>query len=273
MPEIKPQRYKDDRPAEGFLRFHERSRTHDPDWIYDLVRIVTTPISLFIYRLRAIETVNVPISGPVILAANHFSDYDHFLAGAWLRRKIRFLAKSQLFGHNAVARLHLRPRRGLPDPPRSRRRGGVRDDPRHPPPRRLRDDLLRGRALALGRARRAQARRRPRRAGERRAGRPRRDPRFPGHPELAPARLPARHDPLRGPDLVPGRRGAEPRAAARVRHRDLRPRAGALRGARPRRAIDGDQARARGPGRLVRSGRATRSASRASASRRDRDPG
>ena len=102
MADIKPQKYKDDRPAELFDRFHERSRTRDPDWIYDLVRMVTTPISLFIYRLRAIERGNVPTSGPVILASNHFSNFDHFLAGAWLRRKIRFLAKSQLFGRNPV---------------------------------------------------------------------------------------------------------------------------------------------------------------------------
>ena len=97
MSEIKPQNYKDPRPAEQFTRFHERSRNHDAGWIYDLVRIVTTPISLLIYRTRPITVDNVPPSGPVILAANHFSNYDHFLAGAWLRRRIRFLAKSQMF--------------------------------------------------------------------------------------------------------------------------------------------------------------------------------
>lgn len=102
MPEIKPQRYKDPRPPETFARFHERARNHDAGWIYDLVRMVTTPISLFLYRLRSIEVDNVPSSGPVILAANHFSNFDHFLAGAWLRRKIRFLAKSQIFRRNAA---------------------------------------------------------------------------------------------------------------------------------------------------------------------------
>lgn len=99
MADLRPQNYKDDRPAEYFQRFHERSRSSDPGWTYELVRMVTTPISLFLYRCRAIEVSNVPASGPVILAANHFSNMDHFLAGAWLRRKIRFLAKSQLFGN------------------------------------------------------------------------------------------------------------------------------------------------------------------------------
>lgn len=100
MTDLKPQNYLDPRPAETFDRFHERARSHDPDWMYQLVRLVTTPISLFLYRLRSIDVDNVPAAGPVILAPNHFSIFDHFLAGAWLRRRIRFLAKSQIFGRS-----------------------------------------------------------------------------------------------------------------------------------------------------------------------------
>ncbi|HKJ35124.1 MAG TPA: lysophospholipid acyltransferase family protein [Solirubrobacterales bacterium] len=99
MSEIKPQNYKDERPAEYFRPFHDRARNHDPGWTYELVRMITTPISLFIYRCRAVDVSNVPADGPVILAANHFSNMDHFLAGAYLRRKIRFLAKSQLYAN------------------------------------------------------------------------------------------------------------------------------------------------------------------------------
>jgi len=98
MSEIKPQTYKDDRPAEQFARFHERSRTRDPDWVYGAVYMLTAPIALIAYRMLPLEIGNVPTSGPVILAANHFSNFDHFLAGARLRRRIRFLAKSQVFG-------------------------------------------------------------------------------------------------------------------------------------------------------------------------------
>jgi 1-acyl-sn-glycerol-3-phosphate acyltransferase len=39
----------------------------------------------------------VPGSGPVILAPNHFSFMDHFFTGAFIRRRVRFMAKSQLF--------------------------------------------------------------------------------------------------------------------------------------------------------------------------------
>ena len=102
MPDIKPQVYKDPRPAEYFTRFHERSRTRNPDWIYDLARIILTPPSLLLYRARAIGAENVPASGPVILAPNHFSQWDHFFAGIFLRRKVRFMAKSQLFSNPVI---------------------------------------------------------------------------------------------------------------------------------------------------------------------------
>jgi len=102
MPDIKPQVYKDPRPAEYFTRFHERSRTHDPDWVYDLARIIVTPPSLLLYRARAIGAENVPRAGPVILAPNHFSQWDHFFAGVFLPRKVRFMAKSQLFSNRVI---------------------------------------------------------------------------------------------------------------------------------------------------------------------------
>jgi 1-acyl-sn-glycerol-3-phosphate acyltransferase len=102
MAEIKPQVYKDPRPAEEFGRFHDWARTHDAGWVYDLVRVVVTPIALLFFRCWPIAPTNVPESGPVILAPNHFSNFDHFLAGVYLHRRIRFMAKSQLFGRNAI---------------------------------------------------------------------------------------------------------------------------------------------------------------------------
>jgi 1-acyl-sn-glycerol-3-phosphate acyltransferase len=102
MPDIKPQVYKDPRPAEYFTRFHERSRARGPDWVYDVARIVLTPPCLLFYRARAIGAEHVPNSGPVILAPNHFSQWDHFFAGIYLRRRIRFMAKSQLFSNPVI---------------------------------------------------------------------------------------------------------------------------------------------------------------------------
>jgi 1-acyl-sn-glycerol-3-phosphate acyltransferase len=102
MDELRPQRYTDPRPAEHFTRFHERIRTHDPDWVYDLARVIVTPPTLAVYRAWPIATNNVPATGPVILASNHFSNWDHFFAGVYLRRRICFMAKSQLYA-NPVA--------------------------------------------------------------------------------------------------------------------------------------------------------------------------
>lgn len=97
MPEMKPQVYKDPRPAEYFNQFHDAARK-GVGWTYALARIVLTLPTLLLYRVRAIGVENVPKQGPLVLAPNHFSQMDHFFAGVYLRRKIRFMAKSQLFG-------------------------------------------------------------------------------------------------------------------------------------------------------------------------------
>ena len=59
--------------------------------------IVSLP-TLLLWRTRAIGVKNVPKAGPLLLAPNHFSQMDHFFTGLYLRRKIRFMAKSQIFG-------------------------------------------------------------------------------------------------------------------------------------------------------------------------------
>jgi 1-acyl-sn-glycerol-3-phosphate acyltransferase len=80
-----------------FDRFHERARTREPDAAYELVRVLTTLYSWTLFRVRGIAPENVPASGPVILAPNHSSFMDHFFLGAAIRRKVSFMAKSQLF--------------------------------------------------------------------------------------------------------------------------------------------------------------------------------
>jgi len=95
--EIKPQRYKDPRPKEYFDRFHERVRNREPEAkVYEVVRILTVLYALSVFRARGLMSENVP-NGPVILAPNHASFMDHFFAGAFIRRRIQFMAKSQLF--------------------------------------------------------------------------------------------------------------------------------------------------------------------------------
>jgi 1-acyl-sn-glycerol-3-phosphate acyltransferase len=97
MGEMKAQVYKDPRPAEYFEQFHRAARK-GVGWTYTLARIVLTLPTILLWRVRQIGVENVPKHGPLILAPNHFSQMDHFFIGVYLRRKIRFMAKSQLFG-------------------------------------------------------------------------------------------------------------------------------------------------------------------------------
>jgi 1-acyl-sn-glycerol-3-phosphate acyltransferase len=100
MNELAPMReqvYTDPRPKEYFDRFHERARTREPDWCYEATRFLTSLYAYTFFRARPISTEKVPGSGAVILAPNHFSFMDHFLMGCYIRRKVRFMAKSQLF--------------------------------------------------------------------------------------------------------------------------------------------------------------------------------
>jgi 1-acyl-sn-glycerol-3-phosphate acyltransferase len=94
---MKPQVYKDPRPADYFTRFHERSRRRGPDVVYEIVRVILSPVIWILWRGRSIASDHVPAVGPVILAPNHFSFLDHFFLAAFQRRKVRFMAKSQLF--------------------------------------------------------------------------------------------------------------------------------------------------------------------------------
>ncbi len=97
MADMKPQVYKDERPAEYFDQFHASARK-GVGWTYSFVRAIVSLPTLLIYRVRAIGRENVPKQGGMILAPNHFSQMDHFFCGLYLRRKIRFMAKSQIFG-------------------------------------------------------------------------------------------------------------------------------------------------------------------------------
>lgn len=94
---IREQSYRDPRPAEMFTRYHERTRRREPDFVYDTTRLLVSPYMYTVLRTRAIGVENIPGAGPMILAPNHFSFLDHFLVGCYTRRKIHYMAKSQLY--------------------------------------------------------------------------------------------------------------------------------------------------------------------------------
>lgn len=94
--ELKPQVYRDPRPPEYFAPFHQRVRAGEPDAVYEVARVLTVTHAIVTYRARGFGSENVP-AGPVILAPNHASFMDHFFVGGFLRRRVQFMAKSQLF--------------------------------------------------------------------------------------------------------------------------------------------------------------------------------
>jgi 1-acyl-sn-glycerol-3-phosphate acyltransferase len=95
--ELKPQVYRDQRPKEYFDPFHELVRSEEPEAkVYEVTRVATVLHALIAFRARGLGSENVP-SGPVILAPNHASFMDHFFTGAFIRRRVQFMGKSQLF--------------------------------------------------------------------------------------------------------------------------------------------------------------------------------
>ena len=94
---MKPQVYKDPRDESYFTRFHTRVRSGRPDLMYEVVKLLLTPYLLILHRARAIDVQNVPEAGQAIVAPNHFSFLDHFFGAVYMRRKVHFMAKSQLF--------------------------------------------------------------------------------------------------------------------------------------------------------------------------------
>ncbi|MGN6169421.1 MAG: lysophospholipid acyltransferase family protein [Solirubrobacteraceae bacterium] len=94
--ELKPQVYRDSRPPEYFAPFHQRARAREPDAVYEVARVLTVTHALVTYRAGGFGSEQVP-AGPVILAPNHASFMDHFFVGAFVRRRVQFMAKSQLF--------------------------------------------------------------------------------------------------------------------------------------------------------------------------------
>lgn len=87
----------DPRPAAYFTPFHERARTSEPGLTYEVLRTLMLPWVKIVLRGRPVGPDCVPLHGPVIVAANHGSYLDHFILSAFVRRRLQFMAKSQMF--------------------------------------------------------------------------------------------------------------------------------------------------------------------------------
>ena len=82
-------------PSGLLKRYHRRTRRRVP-WLQTLLLLVLLPLLSLISRVRVVGRENIP-DGGYIAAANHRSNLDALFVALAIRRRIRFMAKSELF--------------------------------------------------------------------------------------------------------------------------------------------------------------------------------
>ena len=83
-------------PAQLLKRYHRRTRRR-VTWLQTLVLAALLPLLSLVSRVRVIGREHIP-GGGYIAASNHPSNLDALCVALALRRRIRFMAKSELFG-------------------------------------------------------------------------------------------------------------------------------------------------------------------------------
>jgi 1-acyl-sn-glycerol-3-phosphate acyltransferase len=64
---------------------------------YDFAKFVVRGMARVFWRARVYGTQNVPANGPLIVACNHVSYFDPPFMGCFCPRRIRYMAKKELF--------------------------------------------------------------------------------------------------------------------------------------------------------------------------------
>jgi 1-acyl-sn-glycerol-3-phosphate acyltransferase len=82
--------------AELLKRYHRRTRRRAP-WLQTLVVALVLPVLTLVARVRIVGREHIP-DGGYIAASNHPSTLDALFVAIALRRRIRFMGKSELFG-------------------------------------------------------------------------------------------------------------------------------------------------------------------------------
>ena len=82
--------------AELLKRYHRRTRKRVP-WLQTLVLALLLPVLTLVSRVRIVGREHIP-DGGYIAASNHPSNLDALFVAMALRRRIRFMGKSELFG-------------------------------------------------------------------------------------------------------------------------------------------------------------------------------
>ena len=86
---------KDLQPAKLLKRYHRRTRRRVP-WLQTVALALLLPVLSFVSRVRITGRENIP-DGGYIAASNHPSNLDALFVALAIRRRIRFMGKSELF--------------------------------------------------------------------------------------------------------------------------------------------------------------------------------
>jgi 1-acyl-sn-glycerol-3-phosphate acyltransferase len=72
---------------------------------YRLSWVCALALARLLWGFRRSGTDRVPVSGPVVIASNHVSNWDPILVGLGCRREVHFWAKEELFRNPLLAAL------------------------------------------------------------------------------------------------------------------------------------------------------------------------
>jgi len=86
---------KDLRPPHLLARYHKRARRRVP-WLQTIAVALLLPLVSLVSRVRVTGREHIP-DGGYIVAANHPSIFDPLFVALAIRRRIRFMGKSELF--------------------------------------------------------------------------------------------------------------------------------------------------------------------------------
>ncbi|HEX3549033.1 MAG TPA: lysophospholipid acyltransferase family protein [Candidatus Elarobacter sp.] len=72
---------------------------------YDVAKAVVLTIVRTVFRFRVVGAENVPLTGGLIVAANHISNFDPPILGVALPRPVSYMAKKELFAMPVLGQL------------------------------------------------------------------------------------------------------------------------------------------------------------------------
>lgn len=73
--------------------------------MFNIIKGIVRGILFFVFRLKIVDSHKVLVSGGAILAVNHKSNWDPVIAALATPRKMRFMAKKELFSNKLFGKL------------------------------------------------------------------------------------------------------------------------------------------------------------------------